>query len=148
MDFTLQLDESANRPIIKLDSLFEGCTALLDTGAILPLWTKSVELLEGLGGKLVKKDVSFSGFGGKVKGDLYSITLQLGSILYPNMYLIAYNDESLPGFFLFSATMFQDMSFTVNNKAHSITIMPGNQVCYHLKIEDSGGNLHVLINSE
>lgn len=39
----------------RLDDLFPGCTALIDTGALFPVWTKSRELLEALGAENVKK---------------------------------------------------------------------------------------------
>lgn len=35
MEMIYRLEDKANRPIIKLDQLFPGCTALLDTGAIM-----------------------------------------------------------------------------------------------------------------
>jgi hypothetical protein len=54
----------SDRPIVKLDYIFSGCTALIDTGALFPVWTKDTKLLEQLGAKLVKKDVGFNGFGG------------------------------------------------------------------------------------
>lgn len=40
MDLRFDLVVGANRPIIELNEIFKGCTALLDTGAILPVWTK------------------------------------------------------------------------------------------------------------
>lgn len=42
MEVTFNLEPNVNRPIIRLDNIFKGCTALLDTGAVFPVWTKSV----------------------------------------------------------------------------------------------------------
>lgn len=53
MNVRLDLEEYTNRPIIKLDNIFPGCNALLDTGALFPLWTKDVELLKSLGATFV-----------------------------------------------------------------------------------------------
>lgn len=72
MEQIFNLDASANRPIILLDNIFNGCTALMDTGALFPIWTKDVKLLKALGAELVKKNINFGGFGGNAKGDIYS----------------------------------------------------------------------------
>ena len=45
MQLTLKLDENARRPVVKLD-WFNGCRALLDTGALFPVWTANGELLK------------------------------------------------------------------------------------------------------
>lgn len=62
MEVTFNLEPNVNRPIIRLDNIFKGCTALLDTGAVFPVWTKSVVLLRQLGAILYKKNLTFSGF--------------------------------------------------------------------------------------
>lgn len=54
MEIIYNLEENVNRPILKLDEIFSGCTALVDTGAVFPVWTKDEKLLEQLGGKLVQ----------------------------------------------------------------------------------------------
>ena len=62
MQLTLQLDATSRRPVVKLD-WFNGCRALLDTGALFPVWTSDGKLLQQLGAKLEKKEVTFGGFG-------------------------------------------------------------------------------------
>ena len=65
MQITLKLDENSRRPVVKLD-WFYGCRALLDTGALFPVWTGNAVLLEKLGAKLVQEEeVGYGGFGGK-----------------------------------------------------------------------------------
>lgn len=54
MQLTLKLDANSRRPVVKL-SWFNGCRALLDTGALFPVWTANGELLKQLGAKLIKK---------------------------------------------------------------------------------------------
>lgn len=66
MEQRFELDVSASRPVLRLDHLFPGCTALIDTGALFPVWTKNRDLLEALGAKICKRNVLFSGFGGNV----------------------------------------------------------------------------------
>ncbi|MBO5353955.1 MAG: hypothetical protein J6A77_11735 [Lachnospiraceae bacterium] len=58
MEKIYHLQADANRPIIHLDEIFPGCTALIDTGAIIPVWTKNVELLKVLGARLFRKNSS------------------------------------------------------------------------------------------
>ena len=53
MQLTLKLDENARRPVVKLD-WFYGCRALLDTGALFPVWTGSEKILDKLGAKYQK----------------------------------------------------------------------------------------------
>jgi len=72
MQLVISLNQSARRPIARLN-WFPGCLALIDTGALFPVWTKSESLLVKLGGKLQKSNVSFSGFGGKTYGHLYRL---------------------------------------------------------------------------
>lgn len=145
MNLTYNLEEYTNRPIIRLDTIFRGCTALLDTGALFPLWTKDTSLLVQPGAKLLKKNTAFSGLGGKTYGDIYTITLNLGDILFPNMHIMAAPDDRIPGYFIFSATMFQKMIYTIDNISKKLTITtPDNQLCYHLSILDKNGNVHVL----
>ena len=65
------LDPDASRPLIQLDSIFRNCTALIDTGALIPVWTKQSAVLTRLGAKLEREAVTFGGFGGAATGDLF-----------------------------------------------------------------------------
>lgn len=42
-----------------------------------------------LGGKLIKKNVPFTGFGGTAFGNLYQVTLEIGDLIFPNMHIVA-----------------------------------------------------------
>lgn len=122
-----------------MDKLFPGCTALLDTGAIIPVWTKDVELLQGLGARFYKQNVEFAGFGGKTKGDLYKINLSLDKIIFPELPIIVHNSDNIPGYFIFSATMFKNMIYTVDDITKQfVVVCPDNQVCH--------GKISVLVN--
>lgn len=142
--FTLQ--PGTNRPIIKLDDIFPGCTALIDTGAVFPVWTKDFKLLEGLGAKLYKRDIPFGGFGGITKGDVYKFTLTLGNIVFPEMQIMACHNDNIPGFFLFSATMFNKLNYTIDNQNKKLILSTwDNQCSFNLTIIDEKGNLHVMV---
>lgn len=149
MEQIFNLDASANRPIILLDNIFNGCTALIDTGALFPIWTKDVRLLEALGAELVKKNVNFGGFGGDAEGDIYKITLDLGKFIYPNMHIIACRNDEIPGFFIFSATMFKHAIYTIDDITKKFIVKTiDNQICRNLIIKDTNGKLSVLSTSE
>lgn len=57
MQIMLNLDSEAGRPVVQI-SWFHGCRAILDTGALFPIWAASDELLIELGAKLIKKSQS------------------------------------------------------------------------------------------
>lgn len=79
----LELDKSNPRPVVLLK---DDLTALLDTGAFVPVWTAKEEDLRSIQGvKFIKADVPFPGFGGTTRGNLYQMTLQIGNMVYPNI---------------------------------------------------------------
>lgn len=135
-----RLDPDVRRPVILLDEIFKGCSALIDTGALIPVWTKDATVLEALGAILEKRNVEFGGFGGTAYGDLYRMDLRLGQIIYPSMPIVASSNEQIPGYFLFTATMFSEMEYTVSNKNKQFIVeTTENQVCYNLVIDSSCG---------
>lgn len=57
--FSLSLDIAQQRSVVALKNL----TALLDTGAYIPVWTDDEDiLLSGLGAKKVGKNIPITGF--------------------------------------------------------------------------------------
>ena len=146
-EYVFNMQNDADRPIIMLDSIFPGCTALIDTGAIIPVWTKDVELLKELGAQLVKKDVSFSGFGGETKGDLYKLDLQLAELFYPGLPIVVHENNKIPGFFIFSATMFNKMIYTIDDIRKQFEVrIEDNQICRNLSLQMADGRVVVLVN--
>lgn len=136
----IPLDNKAERPILLLDEIFEGCTALLDTGALIPMWTKSPEAFTTLypDAKIKQKKARFSGFGGETVGQLYQIDFQLRDLFYPQMHIMVCQDDNIPGYFLFSATMFSKMNYTIDNLSYELKICPhDNQKCFNLVVGDS-----------
>lgn len=144
---TLQLDSRQQRPVVRLKN---GLRALLDTGAYIPVWTDDEDILvENLGASLITKDVSFSGFGGEARGNLYKVSLNVGELCYPNMTIIVNQDLDTPFNLILSATMFQDLIYEVDDKNHRMNIMIPDEesMVRSLRIEDSGGQIHILCNS-
>lgn len=133
----LELVNEVDRPLIRADELFDDCTALFDTGALIPVWTKEEEILKRLGAEFIKKDYEFSGFGGKTTGNLYRLNFTLGEYTYPNMPIVAAFDEAIPGYLLLSATMFSEMDVTIRNSNKTIEIVPfTNQKCFNISVNN------------
>lgn len=144
---TLPLDNKQQRPVVIVGN---NMTALLDTGAYIPVWTDDEGLLtERLGAELLAKDVTFTGFGGTAVGNLYRVSLEIGGLVYPNMVIIANHDLNTPFNLILSATMFQNLIYEIDDKNHVFTVeIPDEEsVVRNLRIEDSGGRIHVLCNS-
>lgn len=68
--FTLGLNKANQKPIIELKTWY-NFDALLDTGALFPVWTAAEDLITHVGGTLIKKGILFGGFGGQTTGNLY-----------------------------------------------------------------------------
>ena len=141
MQLTIPLDQYARRPIARLD-WFHDCRALIDTGALFPVWTKNEALLLRLGACLIRKKVAFSGFGGKTSGSLYRVSFSLYGLRYPDMPIVAKPINDLNCHLILSATMFDQMIYTIDtiNKCLTIdTIDP--QIVRLLKVSDEYGNI-------
>lgn len=136
------------RPVVALEN---NLTALLDTGAYLPVWTDDEEILVSkLGGKLVKSNVPFSGFGGTTCGNMYQVTLKVGALIFPNMHIIANSELSTSYNLILSATMFDNLIYEINNNSHvlNVTVLNDNDLIRSLRIVDKNGKNHVLCSSE
>lgn len=145
--FTLNLDGKKRRPVIQV----EGMSMLLDTGAELPIWTAGKQvLLNNLDVEFVKSDVFFSGFGGKVKGDIYKIKgFKLGELTYAGLDVIVCEEYKNATFYMIvSATMFQNLIYQIDDKNHklNVDIPVGESDVKNLVIKDYKGIAYVLCN--
>lgn len=149
--FSLELNDEMQRPVVYLEN-WHGLNALLDTGAIFPIWTVDEGILIELGGKSVKRDVNFAGFGGEAIGNLYQIPyITVGRLTFPRMHIIAYKlKEDVPYHIILSATMFRHLRYEIDDKKHclNVSIPDGEGLVRNLVIEDKEGKLHVLCQSE
>lgn len=144
---TLKLDSTQQRPVVLVG---DNMTALLDTGAYIPVWTDDESILvEKLGAVLVAENVSFTGFGGQASGNLYKVTLQVGDLIYPNMVIIANNDLAVPFNMILSATMFQNLIYEIDDRNHklNVTVSEEESMVRNLRIVSSDGKIHVLCSS-
>ena len=145
---TLELDSAYQRPVVTLDS-FYGLDAMIDTGAVYPVWMNGEESLRKLGAAEVMDSIEFGGLGGMTKGALYEIPLfQLGDLIYPRMRIIAHR-SSFPVPILLPATMFNDLIYEIDNKHHrlNITVPDDESISRNLTIKDENGHLRVFCSS-
>ena len=99
-------------------SSWHGLNALLDTGALFPVWTAPETILPGLGGVLLQKNVMFGGFGGKTQGNLYQLNqVAIGKLIFPELAVISCNDlKNVPYHILLSATMFRHLRYEIDDE--------------------------------
>ena len=144
---TLRLAADVERPVVIVSG---NMTALLDTGAYIPVWTDEESILtEKLGAVLQKKGISFTGYGGTAVGNLYQVTLKVGTLTYPNMSIIANQDLDTPFNLILSATMFRGLIYEVDDVNHffNISIPDNESMVRNLRIVEENGRIHVLCNS-
>lgn len=144
--FTLRLDATQQRPVVLLKNTL---TALLDTGAYIPIWTDEEDILVSiLGGKLIKKYLPFTGFGGTAYGNLYQVTLEVGDLVFPNMHIIANSELNTSYNMILSATMFDGLIYEIDTKTHRLNVSVPDEEGFirNLRITDSSGSVHILSN--
>ena len=143
--FTLPLMKDRQRPTVRLTNFFQ-INAMLDTGAVLPVWVRDEDELRAIGGIPVAPNQPFGGFGGMTMGTLYRIpTFRCGTLLYPEFPIIA-SRMDLPCQMLLSTTMFNRLIYEVDDCNHkfNVTIPEKESHVRNLAVEDRNGKLHVL----
>lgn len=146
--FTLGLYENIQRPVVFLED-WHKYDAMLDTGALFPVWIAEEETLEKLGAKCVEKYVQFGGFGGETIGNLYRLPyFKIGSLVFPNFPIIASRIQA-PWHMIMSATMFSHLRYEIDDDNHklNVTIPDTQSEVRNLKIWSSDGGLQVLCTS-
>ncbi len=144
--FTMKLDKKSQRPVVVLKN---GLTALLDTGAYIPVWTDDEDILISfLEAEFIRNNVQMSGFGGVTYGNLYKVNIDVGGILYPNMHIIANNSIDATFNFILSATMFDGLLYQIDTVHHVLNIdVPDTEsIVRNLRIESRDGQQFVLCN--
>lgn len=145
MQITLNLDREARRPVVQI-SWFHGCRAMLDTGALFPIWVASDDLLMGLGARLIKKNVKFSGFGGDASGNLYRVNFMLDDLIYIDMPIVAKEMEKLQCHLILSATMFENTVYEIDMRNHRLKMdTKDNQPVRLLKLSNDNGKFSVYL---
>ena len=145
----MQLKPDYQRPIIRIPE-FHNLDAMLDTGALFPVWCASEEKLQRLGGEKISDFAPFGGFGGMTMGQMYRLPLfQMGGLMYPHMSLICHAGFSLVTPLILPATIFNNLIYEIDNKQHclNITVPDDESVSRNLTIKGENGRLHVFCTS-
>ena len=146
---TLKLKKNESRPITMLENIL-AFPAMLDTGALIPVWTHDEKFLEAIGGIKSAETAGFSGFGGHVCGNLYHIpTLKVGELTFNHLPIVAV-PLKVPCYMILSATMFIDLIFEIDNVNNRLNVtVPDNQsLIRNLKDYDDNGNLRIVLANE
>ncbi len=146
IQFTLKLDNSEQRPILNIQTL-NNISALLDTGAVFPVWLDDEGLISALGGVSAHKRLPIGGLGGVKECPMYRLpSLCIGELIYPNLPIAVNQMPDMPCQILLPATMFSGLVYEIDDYRHklNITIPDGESNVRNLTVEDSGGRVHVL----
>ena len=144
---TFLLSSQYQRPVIEITlNNFHKIIAMIDTGAVYPIWMVGEEKLATIGAVKVRDAIEFGGIGGMTVGAIYKIPMfQIGDLIYPNMGIIAHK-TNFPVPILLPATMFNNLIYEINNKTHrlSITVPDDESNVRNLTIKDENGKLHIF----
>ena len=147
--FTLELNEDLQRPIIMLKKPV-SLDAMLDTGALFPIWVGSEVHLREIGGEFAAKDIPFGGFGGMTKGNLYHLpNFCIGDLIYPSLPVLV-SPRKLPCQLLLSATMFSRLIYEIDDQNHRFNVIIPDTETYirRLEVAEENGRLHIFCSAE
>ena len=146
--FTLPLRTVPRRPVVTLTDFF-GWDAMLDTGALIPVWVIEERVLQKCGAKLIANNTTFTGFGGKASGNAYVIkNFKFGSLLYPDFHIVV-SKTNIPAQMILPATMFDGLIYEIDTHNHALNIeIPDTQsTVRNLILEQRNGRIVVLCNN-
>ena len=142
LDFVLDITLSVGRPTIVLDS---GYTAMIDTGASVPVWTDEPDILvKTYKGVREKENCGCKWFGGKTHGDLYRIPcFKLGNIEYPQFPVLVIQNSEFPTTFIIPALAFAKLRVEFDFQGKNMTVLfpPGETSIRHLLAHVDDKNL-------
>ena len=133
------------RPVIEV-GIFPGCRALIDTGAVIPVWVAAEsQLAASEGVRAMGRRGTVSGFGGSSEGNLYEMTLDFDGLYYIDLPIVASRMKNTPWHIILPATLFDNMIYTIDNiRKMAIFEAPDNQLVRHLKYCDVDGSLYIF----
>ena len=139
------LDLRENSPVFVIP-WFNNCRVLVDTGATLPIWLKSVVPLKIKGAVKMDEKVRLNGLGGKVEADLYRVNFDLGSIHFKNLPVVHKELKVADAYMILPATMFVGMIYEIDNINGAFTLKVEKSGYYrHFKIKDSDGIPYIYL---
>ena len=150
MQITFPLNNAAQKPTLALGN-FDGCTALIDTGAMLPMWIKDKESLEAIGGYKTGYNQTITTADGKIiTKELYRLTVHLGDIIFVDMPILLspISSKALKNIHvILAATNFRGMVYTIDTLNDTLTLdIKDGQKVRNVKVVDESGNIDILAN--
>lgn len=149
IQFSLELNGNQQRTFIFLRT-WNNVLALLDTGALFPVWTDEERLLKKPGGIPMNKTVPITGFGGRTECPSYKLKgLRIGKITYSSIPIAVCPMPEMTCHMILPATMFSGLIYEIDDYNHrlNVTIPAGESTVRNMRIVDSNGRLHILCNS-
>ena len=119
--FSLGLRLRTRRPVVLLRG-FYGFPALLDTGAVLPVWCYDEGILQSCGAQKRKEHVLFGGFGGVAEGTVYRLTdFRVGGLNFKIFDILAHR-QNIPAYLILPATAFQGLMYLIDDRRKRLTV--------------------------
>ena len=149
LEARIKAELSGDRPYLILEKM-KGIRALLDSGALCPVWVRDEkQLVESFGARACGECVRFTVFGGKeITGTLYEVPLftLAETLFFTNLPVIAAKDASEDDTaILLPATMFKGMVVTLDPlKDEMLLKILDGQPSRRLKVTDKDGDIRIL----
>ena len=144
-EFSLDLLNFYERPIVQL----YGLNALIDTGAMVPVFSLPVSVLVRTFGATLSLDgAEVGGFGGKCRGRVYSLKdFRVGVLLFETLEAFVPDVPVTKHPFLLSASMFYGTAYTFDtvNFRFSVRIPDGMSRSRKFVLKDLRGRLYAQI---
>ena len=145
--FSIELIKKCERPLTNL----HGLTALIDTGAIIPVFSMSEDdLKEYFNAHLKRSDIYIGGIGGRCDGDVYVVkNFQIGEMIFENMDVFVPKDitpfEKKP--IMLSATLFFGTKYEIDtiNSKFTVTYPEDFKLIKDFNILDLRGKIYAQI---
>ena len=140
-----RLDMKENSPVFVI-SWFNNCRVLVDTGATLPIWLKSIVPLKIKGAVKTGEKVKLNGVGGTVDADLYRVNFDFGSIHFRDLPVVHKELKVADAYMILPAALFDGMIYEIDNINGTFTIKADRNGYYrHFKIKDADGIPYVYL---
>ncbi|MBQ9503922.1 MAG: hypothetical protein IJU93_02835 [Lachnospiraceae bacterium] len=142
--YTFKTSKSNTRPVIRI---YENLSAVIDTGADIPVCSDANVLIERLGANEISipgKVIETVGISGSVRGRIFRVKgFELGPLIYPELNFFVPDDPTMSSTFLLSASMFNGLICEVNFKDHyfRITLLDDEQTVRLVSFEKDGEHI-------
>ena len=144
-EFSIPLNPEYERPVINLYNL----PALIDTGAVVPIFSIYTELLEKyFKTKKILEDTSVGGIGGSANGSVYSIAeFKIGELIFENFEVFVPNEPAIRFPISLSASLFHGMNFEFDriNEKFIVRMKDDQNLKRDFKLKKMNGRMYPQI---